>query len=128
MLNQAKGLMGVTTINLGGLEWVSGENEDSLDRVIIRQAIHHMQIGLEDFCRELFRVLKPEGRIVISKRGDLEQIFPWPKGFYEKMAKEEFSLVQIEEIFIKSGFRRVEMTRSYTNYSNSFALFCFKII
>jgi len=107
MLSQGAGLQGVVTACQTGLAWVRQQEAGSVDRVLIRQAVHHVtRENLKEFFSALHLVLAPGGRVCITKRGDLEDIFPWPPGFYESMAGQEPDMQELRSIMEVAGFQK----------------------
>ena len=79
--------------------------KESVDRIFIWQAVHHFdQENLCDIFGGILQMLKPGGRLCISKRGDLEEMFPWPRGFFEERSKEEIPIKGLMENLREVGF------------------------
>ena len=107
MLEVGKKLEGVVTV-CDGESWLTTAKKESVDRVLIRQAVHHFnQETLKEAFTGLYRVLKPGGKVCITKRGDLQEMFPWPSGFYEKMCEEEKPVEELANILRDVGFKQV---------------------
>jgi len=112
MLNIGQGLPGVETYCGSEVAWVSSMKENSVDRVYIRQAVHHFdQEKLPQIFGGILKVLKPGGKLCISKRGDLEEMFPWPEGFYEERCKEEVPIEGLRKILEGVGFINANQTK-----------------
>ncbi len=85
----------------------------SFDRVLARSVLHHVTHGLEQVMRELYRVLRPGGRLVIG-----EGIPPSPESvphFTEVFALKEERLVLLPEHLVRlleaAGFVDIRFER-----------------
>merc|ERR1712080_750736 len=113
MLEQGAELEGVVQYCQDGLNWADMQENNSVDSILIRQAIHHIpQDTLPNLFSNLLSCLKPGGRVCMTKRGDLSWIFPWPEGFYQKVSASELTLSELRELLEKAGFINFE-TYSY---------------
>ena len=112
MLDMGRGLSGVQTHCSGDMVWINTMKEESVDRIFIRQAVHHFdQERLRDIFGGILKMLTPGGKICISKRGDLEEMFPWPEGFYEERSKDEIPVEGLREILREVGFKKFMLTK-----------------
>lgn len=112
MLDTGRGLIRVKIQCSGALAWISTMDEKSVHRIFIRQAVHHFEHKrLRDIFAGILRMLKPGGRLCISKRGALEEMFPWPAGFYEERCKEEIPIEVLREILREVGFKKFTIIR-----------------
>ena len=112
MLDTGRGLVGVELQCSGALAWINTMDEKSVHRIFIRQAVHHFVHGrLRDIFVGILKMLKPGGRLCISKRGDLEEMFPWPAGFYEERCKYEITIEGLRKILREVGFKKFMMIR-----------------
>eukprot|EP00092_Neocalanus_flemingeri_P095410 GFUD01121391.1.p1 GENE.GFUD01121391.1~~GFUD01121391.1.p1 ORF type:complete len:252 (+),score=69.08 GFUD01121391.1:84-839(+) len=112
MLDMGRGLPGVQTHCSGDMAWINTMKEKSVDRIFIRQAVHHFdQERLRDIFGGILKMLKPGGKLCISKRGDLEEMFDWPEGFYEDRSKEEIPIEGLREILREVGFSKFMLTK-----------------
>ena len=112
MLDMGRGLPGIKTHCGGDMAWINTMKEESIDRIFIRQAVHHFdQERLRDIFGGILKMLKPGGKLCISKRGDLEEMFPWPEGFYKERSKEEIPIEGLREILREVGFTKFMLTK-----------------
>ena len=112
MLDMGKGLPGVQTHCSGDMPWINSMKERSVDRIFIRQAVHHFdQEKLRDIFGGILKMLKPGGKLCISKRGDLEEMFPWPRGFYEDRSKHEIPIKGLRDMLREVGFKKFMITK-----------------
>ena len=112
MLDMGRVLVGVKTHCRGDMAWITTMKEASVDRIFIRQAVHHFdQERLGDIFGGILKMLKPGGKLCISKRGDLEEMFPWPGGFYEERSKEEVPIEGLRDILRDVGFKKFMITK-----------------
>lgn len=112
MLDMGQSLPGVKTYCGGDMDWVKTMKNNSVDRIFIRQAVHHFD---QDLLGEIFRgilgMLRQGGRLCISKRGDLEEMFPWPQGFYQDRCKEEIPIAGLRDVLREAGFKKFITTK-----------------
>ena len=112
MLDMGQNLPGVKTYCGGDMDWVKTMKNNSVDRIFIRQAVHHFdQDRLGEIFRGILGMLRQGGRLCISKRGDLEQMFPWPQGFYQDRCREEIPISGLRDILRDVGFKKCITTK-----------------
>ena len=112
MLDMGSGLVGIKTHCGGDIAWIKTMGKDSVDRIFIRQAVHHFdQEKLREIFGGILQMLKPGGRLCISKRGDLEEMFPWPRGFYEERSKDEIPIKGLRDMLREVGYKKFMITK-----------------
>jgi len=116
MLELGSSLAGVHGICLGGLEWSQALREDSIDAILIRQAVHHIPKDQHlNLFGNLFKGLAKGGRLCLTKRGDLEDLFPWPAGFYESVTKKsEHTVSEFRALLKAVGFEGIVVEKRET--------------
>ena len=99
--------------------------DNSFDLILARQVLHHSR-NLDEFCREVYRVLKPKGILlalrehVISKKSDLK-LFLASHPLHQFYGGENaFILKEYKKAILKSGMK---INKTFAPYESDINLF-----